>query len=188
LSLRNLYWVITAAVLAIIVHISMVLFAPGFLFDRSLNRLASDIPDNTFFILPVEAQSRIFPEYPSGTVFGLCRFNLASGPITLDASLPDGIWTLTVYSRFGRTLYTVTDEQSGVDKFSLQLAMAPSIFDVFSFKEDENEVETSGWKVLSSDERGFAVFWVPAMDKAMREGLSETLSKTSCGKAAATIS
>ena len=178
---------ITAAVLAVIVHISMVLFAPGFLFERSLTRLASDIPDNTFFILPVEAQSRIFPEYPSGTVFGLCRFNLTSGPITLDASLPDGIWTLTVYSRFGRTLYTVTDEQSGVDKFSLQLAMAPSIFDVFSLKEDENEI-ASGWKVLSSDERGFAVFWVPAMDKAMREGLSETLSKTSCGKAETTTS
>ena len=49
--------------------------------------------------------------------------------------------------------------------------MAPSVLDVFSLKEDENEVEASGWKVLSSDERGFAVFWVPALDKAMREGL-----------------
>jgi uncharacterized membrane protein len=184
--MRNLYWVIAAAVLAVIVHISMVLFAPGFLFERNLNRLASDVPDNTFFILPSSAQSAIFPEYPSGTVFGLCRFNLTSGPVTLDANLPDGIWTLTVYSRFGRTLYTVTDEQSGVDKFSLQLAMAPGVLDVFSLKEDENEVDASGWKVLSSDERGFAVFWVPALDKAMREGLAETLSKSSCGKAATT--
>ena len=182
--MRNLYWVVTAAVLAVIVHIGMVLFAPGFLFDRNLDRLASDMPDNQFFILPAEAQSKIFPEYPSGTVFGLCRFNLASGPITLDANLPDGIWTLTVYSRFGKTLYTVTDEQSGIDKFSLQLAMAPSIFDVLSLKEEDNPVESSGWKVLSSDERGFALFWVPAMDQAMRQGLMEILSKSSCGKAA----
>ncbi len=181
--MRNLFWVITAAVLAISVHISTVLFAPGFLFDRNLDRLALDVPDNTFFILPSAAQSKIFPEYPSGTVFGLCRFNLTSGPITLDASLPDGIWTLTVYSRFGKTLYTVTDEQSGVNKFSLQLAMAPSMFDVFLLKEDDAQVESSGWKVESSDERGFAVFWVPAPDKAMRESLSETLSKSSCGKA-----
>ena len=182
--MRNLYWVTAAAVLAIIVHISTVLFAPGFLFDRNLDLLASDMSDNKFFILPGEAQSKIFPEYPSGTVFGLCRFNLTSGPITLDANLPDGIWTLTVYSRFGKTLYTVTDEQSGIDKFSLQLAMAPSIFDVLSLKEeDDNLVESSGWKVLSSDERGFALFWVPAVDHAMREGLMETLSKSSCGKA-----
>ena len=80
--MRNLYWVTAAAVLAIIVHISTVLFAPGFLFDRNLDLLASDMPDNKFFILPGEAQRKIFPEYPSGTVFGLCRFNLTSGPIT----------------------------------------------------------------------------------------------------------
>ena len=181
--MRNLFWVITAAVLAIAVHIGTVLFAPGFLFNRNLDRLASDVPDNTFFILPSAAQSKIFPEYPSGTVFGLCRFNLTSGPITLDASLPDGLWTLTVYSRFGKTLYTVTDEQSGVNTFSLQLAMAPSMFDVFLMKEEDAQVESSGWKVESSDEHGFALFWVPALDQAMREGLMETLSKSSCRKA-----
>jgi uncharacterized membrane protein len=181
--MRNVFWVITAAVLAITVHIGTVLFAPGFLFDRNLDQLARDVPDNTFFILPSAAQNKIFPEYPSGTVFGLCRFNLTSGPITLDASLPDGIWTLTVYSRFGKTLYTVTDEQSGVNTFSLQLAMAPSMFDVFLTKEDDNQVESSGWKVQSSDERGFALFWVPALDQAMREGLMDTLSKSSCRKA-----
>ena len=181
--MRNLYWFITAVTLAVIVHISTILFAPSFLFDRNLDRLTNDVADNTFFILPVEAQSKIFPEYPPGTVFGLCRFNLASGPITLDANLPDGIWTLTVYSRFGKTLYTVSDEQSGIDKFSLQLAMAPGILDLFAVKE-EDQVASSGWKVQSTDERGFALFWVPSTDRAMRESRSETLSKSSCGKAA----
>jgi hypothetical protein len=86
--MRNVFWIIVSAVLAITVHISTVLFAPGFLFDRNLDQLARDVPDNTFFILPTAAQSKIFPEYPSGTVFGLCRFNLTSGPITLDAAFP----------------------------------------------------------------------------------------------------
>ena len=181
--MRNLYWLIAAFALAVTVHIGSVLFAPGFLFDRNLDRLTDGVPDNTFFVLPREAQSKIFPEYPPGTVFGLCRFNLTSGPITLDANLPDGFWTLTVYSRFGKTLYTVNDEQSGVDQFSLQLAMAPGILDQFSAKE-EDPVASSGWKVLSSDARGFALFWVPSIDQAMRESLTETLSKSSCGKAA----
>ena len=181
--MRNLYWLIAAFALAVTVHAGSVLFAPGFLFERNLDRLTNDVPDNTFFILPQEAQSRIFPEYPPGTVFGFCRFNLTSGPITLDASLPDGIWTLTVYSRFGKTLYTVNDEQSGVDQFSLQLDMAPGILDIFSTKEDD-PVATSGWKVLSSDERGFALFWVPSADQALRDSRSETLAKSSCGKAA----
>ena len=183
LNLRNLYWLIAAVTLAVVVHISMVLFAPGFLFERNLDRLASDVPDNKFFILPLEAQRKIFPEYPSGTVFGLCRFNLTSGPITLNANLPDGIWALTVYSRLGKTLYTVNDKQSGINTFSLQLAMAPGILDLFAAK-DDNPVASSGWKVLSSDARGFALFWVPSTDQAMRESRSETLSKSFCGKTA----
>ena len=66
--MRNLYWVTAAAVLAIIVHIGTVLFAPGFLFDRNLDLLASDMPDNKFFILPGEAQSKIFPEFYKNVV------------------------------------------------------------------------------------------------------------------------
>jgi uncharacterized membrane protein len=181
--MRNLYWLIVAVVLAVAVHTGTVLFAPGYLFDRNLDLLAQDVPDNKFFILPRAAQSKIFPEYPSGTVFGVCRFNLAGGPVELDANLPNGLWTLTVYSQFGRTLYTVTDEQSGIDKFSLKLARAPSIFDVFSLKDDDSLVETSGWQVLSPDDRGFALFWVPALDQAMRQGLMDTLAKSSCGQA-----
>lgn len=182
--MRNLYWLLVAAALAIAVHTGTVLFAPGYLFDRNLDLLARDVPDNTFFILPREAQSKVFPEYPSGTVFGLCRFNLAAGPIVLDANLPNGLWTLTVYSQFGRTLYTVTDEQSGIDRFSLRLARAPSIFDVFSLKDEDNQVESSGWQVQSPDNRGFALFWVPALDQAMRGSLMETLAKSTCGLAA----
>lgn len=35
-----------------------------------------------------------------------------------------------------------------------------------------------------ADSRGFALFWVSALDQAMREGLVETLAKSSCGQAA----
>ena len=31
-----------------------------------------------------------------------------------------------------------------------------------------------------ADNRGFALFWVPALDQARREGLVETLAKSSC--------
>ena len=79
--MRNLYWLIAAFALAVTVHISYVLFAPGFLFDRNLDRLTDGIPDNKFFVLPSEAQSRIFPEYPAGTVFGLTGSILDRGQL-----------------------------------------------------------------------------------------------------------
>lgn len=182
--MRNLYWVIVAAILGVGVHITTLIFVPGFVFEKSLNRLAADVPNNKFFLLPREAQRKIFPEYPPDALFGICRFDLTTGPVDLNANLPDTFWTLTVYSKSGKTLYTVTDQQSGTNTFSLKLAMAPGLLDMFLAKgdDDDDPVASSGWKVLSEDPRGFALFWVPASDQALRENLSETLAKSSCNR------
>lgn len=183
--MRNLYWLIVAVVLATITHIATLLFVPGFVFERNLRLLTADIPSNTFFILPKDAQHKVFPEYPAATVFGLCRFNLSSGTVSLNANLPDTFWTLTIYTRSGKSIYTVNDQQSGTNTFSLKVVMAPTILDLFSAKDDTDDpVESSGWKVQSSDRHGFALFWVPSIDPAMRENLVETLSKSTCVKTA----
>ena len=182
--MRNLYWFIVAVALAAVTHITTLVFVPGIVLERNFNALVADVPNNKFFLLPREAQRRIFPEYPVDALFGLCRFDLSTGPVSLNANMPDTFWTLTVYSKSGKTLYTATDQQSGTDTFNLKLALAPGILDVFSSKNDDDDdpISSSGWKVLSSDPRGFALFWVPSIDKAMRESLSETLAKSSCNR------
>jgi uncharacterized membrane protein len=181
---RNAYWTLVALVLAIMAHIGTLLFAPGYAFEQELDLLAKDIPTNKFFVLPQEAQLKIFPEYPAGAVFGMCRFDLSSGDVSLNADLPDTLWTLTVYTSAGKSIYTANDEQSGTDKFELKLMRAPSLLELFSAKADEDLITNSGWRVSSSDTRGFALFWVPSFDLAMRANLVETISKSSCAKAA----
>ncbi len=179
--MRNLYWLITACALGVIVHIFTLLFIPSMNFERNLKGLTADISDNRFFVLPTTAQQSIFPEYPRGAVFGVCRFDLTAGSVALNANLPDTLWTLTVYTRSGKVIYTVNDEQSGTDSFKLELVRAPGILEIFSATGNEdNPVSSSGWRVSSSDERGYAVFWVPSVDQAMRAGFAETLAKSSC--------
>jgi uncharacterized membrane protein len=182
LAMRNLYWVLIAGVLAAVVHMITLMFIPGYVFERSLNRLAADVPSNKFFLLTSDAQRKMFPEYPPSAVFGLCRFDLSAGPVALNANLPDGFWTLTVYSKTGKTLYTVNDLQSGTNSFKLQLERAPGLLESFSAKQDDDLVASSGWKVRSTDVKGLALFWVPGNDPAMRESLSETLVKSSCSR------
>jgi uncharacterized membrane protein len=182
--MRILYWAIVAAVLAVAVHIVTLMFVPGMVFERSLDKFASDIPNNKFFLLTREAQQKIFPEYPPNAIFGLCRFDLSAGPVALNASLPDTFWTLTVYSRTGKTLYTVNDLQSGTNSFNLQLEEAPGLLQAFTAKGDDDVVSSSGWKVQSADVNGLVLFWVPGIDPAMRANLGETLAKSSCSRVA----
>ena len=181
--LSHLYWILVAVVLAIATHIGTLLFAPGYAFENDLDAVAKDIPANQFFVLPMEAQLKMFPEYPAGTVFGLCRLDLSAGDVSLDANLPDALWTLTVYTSSGKSIYTSNDEQAGTDKFNLKLIMAPSLLELFSAKADEDAITNSGWRVSSTDARGFALFWVPSFDFAMRANVVETISKSSCRKA-----
>jgi uncharacterized membrane protein len=182
LTMRNIYWIVVACVLAAIVHMVTLIFIPGMVFERSLKRVAVDVPENRFFLLTSDAQRKMFPEYPPNAIFGLCRFDLSKGPVALNANLPDGFWTLTVYSKAGKTLYTVNDLQSGTNTFNLQLEKAPGLIESFSAKADDDLVSSSGWKVRSTDVKGLALFWVPGNDPALRESLSAELSKSSCAR------
>ncbi len=182
LGLKNLYWVVFAAVVAVITHIVTLVFVPGMVLARSLDGLVKEGPTNQFYLLTREAQRKLFPDFPADAIFGVCRFNLSDGPVALNANLPASLWTLTVYSRTGKTLYTVNDLQSGASTFNLQLEKAPGLIESFTAKPDDDLVASSGWKVKSADTDGLALFWVPGNDPAMRRGLSETLAKSSCGR------
>lgn len=179
--MRLLFWLFTAAVLGIASHAATLLFAPRYTLERSLNS-ALDGARNSFAILTPEAQQRLLPDYPAEAVFGLCRFDLQKGPVTLKADLPDRFWVLAVYSASGKTLYTVNDQQSGVNNFTLRLVRAPGLLETFTAKDDEDAVTDLAWKVASPDRRGLALVWVPLSDAAQRTSLAAALSKTSCAQ------
>ena len=179
--MRILFWLITASVLGVGAHVATLLFAPKLTFERSLAS-AVDGERNQFALLTPQAQARLLPEYPRDALFGLCRFDLGKGPVTLTANMPDSLWVLAVYSSTGKTLYTVNDQQSGVNNFELKLVKAQSLLDMLSARgEDEPEsVTDQAWSVASPDKKGLALLWVPMPDPAQRAQLTAILGKSSC--------
>lgn len=180
--MRSVFWLITAAVLGIAVHIATLLYAPPLSFKRNLERQLADSPRNAFTVLTPKAQASLLPDYPPGSVFGVCRYDLGTGPVILDANFPASFWTLTVYSSDGRTIYAATDLQSGIDSVKLRLVKAPGIAEMLAAKEDEDAIETSAWKVPSTKKTGLAVLWVPTADPAMRSVAAAALAKSKCSR------
>jgi uncharacterized membrane protein len=178
--MRTMFWLCTAAVLGLAVHILTLLYAPPLSFKRSLERQLTDSPRNAFAVLTPEAQAALLPDFPPGSVFGVCRYDLATGPVILEASFPAMFWTLTVYASDGRTIYAATDRQSGIDSVRLRLVKAPGIADILIAKEEDDAIETSAWKVPSSKKTGLAVLWVPTADPAMRGVAAAALAKSRC--------
>jgi uncharacterized membrane protein len=180
--MRLLFWLFAACVLGLAVHAATLLYAPKFAFERNVDRQLDDTPVNSFFVLSPAQQAALLPDYPPTAVFGGCRFDLRRGPVFLDANFPPAFWTLTVHSMSGKTLYTANDRQSGVDSFRLRLVKAPGLIEMFTAKEEDDAISTSGWKVSSSEPTGLALLWVPAADPAMRGPIAAALSQSRCGR------
>lgn len=177
--MRLLFWAFTAMVLGIAAHVATLLFAPRYTLERSL-QVSLDGAPNSFTVLTRAAQAELLPDYPSDAVFGICRYDLSKGSVTLNANMPDRFWALAVYAADGQTLYTVNDRQSGVNNFTLKLVRAPGLLEAFTVKDDEDQVTDQAWKVASPEKRGVALVWVPFSDPAQRASLSAALAQSNC--------
>ena len=113
-------------------------------------------------------------------MFGACAFDVSNTKVDLAANLPEGMWTLTIYSGSGDVLYTLNDTQSGSRQFTVSLALAPSLFEMLSKTGSEEVIKITGLDVKTPEPAGLAVFWVPAREPAMRAGIIRELNRTVC--------
>lgn len=176
----RLYWFVTAIFLAMGVHAAFVLSMPAFVLERSIERISSEAGTNTFFVLPLEEQRRLFPTYPPLSVIGACAFDVSKGPVDFSADMPVGFWTLTIYSSSGDVIYALNDTQAGTGRFTVNLKKAPNLLDMLSQTTADDPVTMSGWTVSTVEPKGLAVLWQPVAEAALRPSVVHNLGKTIC--------
>lgn len=183
--MRLTYWCAVALFTAVACHAAFILFAPAYSLDRSILRLASGTGTNSFFILPQEAQRRLLPGYPAQSVVGICAFDVSSSDVTLNANLPDGFWTLTIYSNHGDVIYSANNTQTGTNTFTVALSLAPDLLQMLKQATEKEPVDTdTGWTVSSPEPRGLVVLWYPVVEAAQRDSIMRDMSRTACQPAA----
>jgi uncharacterized membrane protein len=182
--LNRIYWLVTAAVLAVAVHAAYMLIAPGMALDRSISRTAAVVTSNQFQVLKLEDQSALFPAYPASSVFGICAFDVSTSNVELSATMPDGFWTLTIYSRSGDVIYALNSTQSGTNSFTVSVAKAPGLLESLTKSVADDPVNFDGLKATTSEPKGIAVFWVPVREVAQRAAVMRKLGNSRCRVAA----
>lgn len=179
----RLFWVVMTLFIAAASHITYVLFEPGLMFQKKLYALSSAKPDNSFFILPHEEQSQLFPIATANDVVGVCKYDLDAGRVVLSAKLPRSYWTVSIYTDSGTQIYALDDVQAGSNSFTVDLTRAKTLLQQLLAKndgEDGGQIENLGWKVESTERRGLAVIWVPLSDALMRGGVEDTIRESDC--------
>ena len=177
------FWLIVAILVAVITHVSYVLFAPSFSFQRQLSAATDAKPYNQFFVADPANQTLLWPAATSKSVIGICKFDLNAGSVELNAKLPRSYWTLSVYAQSGRQVYALNDVQAGTLDFKVELSKTKTFFQQLvgnSRADDATQIENLGWHAETSEPRGVAVIWIPIADELMRPQVEKIIAGSSC--------
>jgi uncharacterized membrane protein len=108
--------------LAGIIHIGVVFLVPYFATRDSWSEVGRFGRDGKFQVLPLaQPGSESLPVMDPRMLHAVCRFSLTEGPVRIRASLPDDFWSVALFDRRGRNVYSLNDRSA--ERTQLDLAV-----------------------------------------------------------------
>jgi uncharacterized membrane protein len=173
------FWICVAGLLAVVVHLSYVLFSPTLAMESKLDRAVAKTGVNAMAVLsPAEART-LTGLPPNGSIYAACPYNLRHGDLTIAARFPARPWTISVYGRTGTRIFSVNDKQAGVDDVSLTIKRGSDIFDMLTDSATAPEIG-DGWSVEVKERRGLVLLWMADSDPAIGDRLRADLAQSKC--------
>ncbi|WP_349360062.1 DUF1254 domain-containing protein [Stappia sp.] len=99
-----------------IVHVAAVMSVPAVVPQTAHARVAVFGPDGVFNRLPeTRAGAEPLPLLDPQMLHAACRFDLARGPLRIEAALPPPFWSFALFNARGEAVYSLNDRTSGND-------------------------------------------------------------------------
>ena len=181
--MKNLFWLLFSALLAVVVHVAYLLFVPSQQFSAQIDTVLKNQGTNKFAILDTALQTKLMPFSSTGDLVGLCKYDVSKGPVKLSIQVPIGYWSFAVYTIRGRQVYALNGEQADTRNFSVTLSKAQGLLaQLMGDGSDDalTQVGELGWRVDVSDDQGLAFLWMPQSDPWLRREAAGLIGKSSC--------
>jgi uncharacterized membrane protein len=180
---RQLFWLLTAAVLGLCAHVAYVLFVPSRSFSAAIDAALGGQKANSFAVLDSASQLKLMPFVAKHHLVGACKFDLSQGPIKFSAQLPEGFWSFAVYTIRGRQVYAINDTQADTNSFSVELSREGGLLaQILGGAEDAQDIDGDelGWRIAMTDAQGLAILWMAVADPLLRQEALEVMQKSRC--------
>jgi uncharacterized membrane protein len=123
---RTLLFLLGGLMLGGIIHLAIVLLVPLYASHDAWAAMGRFGKDRTFHLLPApEPGNEVIPGMDPRLLQAECRFNLTDGPLRVTARMPDEFWSVAVFDRHGRNLYSLNDRAT--DGPDLDFAVLTSV-------------------------------------------------------------
>lgn len=119
---RTLLFVLGGLLLGGVIHIAAVIMVPYFATGDAWTTMRKFGGDDIFHVLPqAEAGAEPLASLDPQMLYTVCRFSLDDGPVRVTASLPDDFWSLAIFDRRGRNVFSLNDRSA--ERSELELAI-----------------------------------------------------------------
>jgi uncharacterized membrane protein len=180
--MKRSFWILLSLVLAVVVHLSYMLYEPSRKFEKTLQALTKGDTKLSFQVLTPEQQSSLLPFATMNDVVGVCFYDLRRGAIKIDGQAPSGFWNFSVFTSRGRQVYDLNDTQVETNRFVVELKPAAGILaQIMGGADGETPAFTdAGWQVEITEKQGLAILWVPLHDALLRSRTEAVIKQSSC--------
>ena len=175
------YQIIVGLMLAGIIHISIILLIPSFASQDAWSKLVSIGPQWKFTRLNESSKNKSSLLTATDPLFQMasCRFSLAEGPVHIQTTGNLPFWSVAVFDRFGKNVYSFNDRTT-IDQQLNLLILNPIQMSIL--REDPPASVDQSIVVQAQIEDGFVLVRALQPDKSWVPAINEFLNNASCEK------
>jgi uncharacterized membrane protein len=181
--LRKIHWrtAIGALLLAGIVHVTATLAVPLLGPGMAYQKLRELLPANTMVVVPpLRPGKQLLPFLMPDAYYGICRYSLADGPITVTAPLTDLGWTLSLHTPHGDNFYVIPGQQQRTTDLSLVVVPAAEKSGDLIPAVTRRAPAASEDQIASPSEEGLIIIRAPLKGLAWKGEAEAALARAKC--------
>jgi uncharacterized membrane protein len=177
--IRWALWLLGGAVLGGIVHLATILALPRTATQDAYSRLVNITPVNAFVPLPDgETTNPILPFKDPAFATVVCRYDLAVGPLKLQAPVSQAYTSMSFYTRLGVPYYSINDRAAGRRVIELDLMTTQQRAQL---PEEEDVTAADRLIVESPTSAGLILVRALAPEPGLMPMAREALTNARCG-------
>ena len=181
---RLIFRLITLAVFGAVIHICIILTMPYVSKGDAWGRLETTSKINELAILPdASSPNRPFAFMAPDVLYATCRYDLTDGPLQLRSPLPNDLWSIALYNRYGENYYLISGRDVQSNAVNLLVVNDKTID---NDKQEEQNISQSGTNaqrditISAPSKTCIIVIRAPLPTPAFNDEVSAQLAKAYC--------
>ena len=175
---RTILFILGGILLGGVIHIAIVFMVPYYADHDAWAEMHRFGRDGQFHVLPVpEAGAEPLAALDPRMAQAVCRFSLGSGPVHVTASFADEFWSVAVFDRRGRNIYSLNDRSA--DRAALDLAILTPVQMAQLRQDPPASLETAIVLELPID-AGFVLLREFVPDESLAPSVAASLNAADC--------